>query len=964
VNALQEKYLMRASFLTLSLCLLVIVSPSDAQFEHFYENWRWAHFTTKTGLPSNAVEEIIETDDGTVWVSTTKGIAWYDGYRWNHVVVDSQFPEQHVRKIEPYYGGKIFALLSGALYIGNKHEFLKINLPHYSETGTIKSVCTIDSVSYYCIYENADSAYLLKIKKESVTIVKSPSPHKLFKAESTIWFLAEGEDGYNGIYKLQEDSSIQVISQLIRPNAIRNIVENKKGCGLFAIDAPKQNIGLWEYDENKKIKYSNSERNQPIRTVDISETGEIIVVYESGEIHLSKAGIWSNISPLPKQMLNIMTVRYRANDDLWLGTEDGLYLFNRQQNLWSKNNSPFSDLKNVVMDIFQRRNGDVWVGTMNGIEVLKRNGKNLAITNIDGRLIGLVTGINEDINNHMWISTGAGFKGAYEWNGKQWYWHSIDSNKINYHKIRKDNSGRLWFLGLGENRHDPAGYILSDHKWLKIDSIYDLKNNRLYAFCESKSGTKWFGTNNGLTRVKEGKTRHWRKESLGKSSKVYTLTVDDNDNVWFSTFSPQLGKITVNDSLIWIWKDDEVFNYRQKVWDLSFDSTGVLWAATTRGLFRCFNSTWSNYSYETGMYIRELRVVLPTGEKIFVGGHGIGLRSIDRRQIGSPIKIFILKPIIESNDMYCSWEATSYWGSIPSEQIETRYKLNSGLWSNWSTQSDVVLKSLHSGLHILNVQAKDSYGNIYDENNVVSFRIEPPIMYRPAYLIPFVIMLSIVGITLVRYQKAQHTNKKLIQNQRTRIANDLHDEVGSNLGSIALISQRIGRSESIAQTIKDDLAIITETTLQTSEFLRDIVWYINPRYDTFMNLEARLREISGRMLRDMDVRVFMADNVKQDDKFIEGRRNIILMFKEILHNILKHARATKVEIHCDSNPNMFVLSVKDNGVGFNQEMSFNGSGLLSLKRRTQEVGAKLKIISQKGEGTEVIIIFQTNANTL
>jgi signal transduction histidine kinase len=188
--------------------------------------------------------------------------------------------------------------------------------------------------------------------------------------------------------------------------------------------------------------------------------------------------------------------------------------------------------------------------------------------------------------------------------------------------------------------------------------------------------------------------------------------------------------------------------------------------------------------------------------------------------------------------------------------------------------------------------------------------------------------------------------------------------VGSNLGSIALISERLGRNESLSQMIKDELTIITETSRQTSEFLRDIVWYINPRYDTFMNLEARLREISGRMLRDVDVEILMGTDNRPDEKFIESRRNIILMFKEILHNIIKHSKAMKIVIRCERNTNSFLLSVKDNGVGFDQKLVVNGNGLRSIKLRAEEVGAQLKIMSQLGEGTEVTMIFKTNVNTL
>jgi signal transduction histidine kinase len=906
----------------------------------------------------------VETTDSTAWVSTYGGIAWYDGYRWNPVIVDSSLTNQRVRTIEPFGGNYVCVILAGSLYVGGKKGFEKIDFSWISNNVTVVSVAVKDSTTYYSVVELPDTSYVVKNQKGINTILRFPAPGKLYNPKTNIWMLGEGGGGNTNLYIIKNDSAVKINTYGYHLNAIREIVENDNGFGLLAADAPKQDIGLFEYDKNFRITHSSTEKNQPVRTLDISEKSEAVVIYESGEIHIRTNEHWVNIDPLPKQMLNVVSVQYRKNNDLWFCTENGLYLFKRQENIWTKRKTGFSDIENVVMEVFQTKEEDLWVGTMNGVEIQSSVGGSQFVTTINGKALGLVTGINQDKNGHVWIVSGAGFTGAYEWDGNEWIHHRISSADIGFHKIRKDVSGDLWFLGLGIHESDPAGYVLQNGKWLRIDSMYNIMGNRIYSFVESRSGSKWIGTRKGLTRIERGKIKHWGREVLGKNTTVYTLAVDNREKVWFSTFSPQLGTITDGDSIVWVWKDDEVYNYKQKVWDLSFDKVGVLWAATTRGLFRYYNSTWSNYSAEMGMNIRELRVVLPTIDKIYIGGHGIGFRTIQRKYFGAPIKVILSKPIVESHDVHLSWEPLSFWGAVPSEQIETRYKLDGEQWSAWSTSRNLLLGGLGNGNHEFFVQAKDAYGLSHDYNAQVSFYVEPPAYLQPIYAIPFSTLLITVVVMIARYQIAQKNNKILVQNQRTRIANDLHDEVGSNLGSIALISQRLGRDETASERIKEDLSIITETSLQTSEFLRDIVWYINPRYDTFMNLEARLREIAGRMLRDIVVQIEMGENVRQDEKFIESRRNIILMFKEILHNIMKHARSTSVLIRFERKPNSFVLTVKDDGVGFGQGDRESGNGLLSLQRRAEEIGAELKIHSVKGEGTEVIIIFKNNVNTI
>ncbi|MFA6456095.1 MAG: ATP-binding protein [Bacteroidota bacterium] len=936
---------------------------SFGQTEQFYESWRWTHFTKITGLPSDIVEDIIEADDSTVWVSTAKGIAWYDGYRWNPIIVDSLYPEQRVRKVVKFANDKIFVILNRSLYIGNKNGFLKFTTQNISFTGMISYVCPIDTISYLCVFENADSASIILIKNNKVNMLKSPPPGILLKSKNNIWYAAGANTGFykftNGKWKTiikYRDSSEKNI-------AVRSIVENKQGKIVIAFDAPKQRVGVWDYDQQDNL-IPTTEINQPVRSLDISNNNEVFVVYESGEIHIRNRNKWNKIYPIPRQMINILAIRYRDNNDMWIATEQGLYLFNRRKDAWTKNIYSFSDLNNVVMEIYKTREGDLWVGTLDGVEVILKVGEKKYIRNINKNKLGLITGINQDSQNHIWISSGAGFKGVFEWDGNHWIHHSNTFGNINYHKICKDRSGRLWFLGLGVNTSDPSGYIMDNRKLLRIDSLYQLPGNRIYSFAESAHGIFWLGTIEGLVRIKDGIVRQWnRNEYWGKNPKVYTLTVDLNEKVWFSTFSPHLGTVLDNDSIQWIWKNEEIYEYNQKVWDLKCDESGVLWAATTKGLFCYNNSTWSNYSDESGAYLRELRVVLPTEDKIYVGGHGIGMRVMDRKNISIPIKVFISKTIVEENVAYCSWTPISYWGAIPTEQIKTRYRLDKQEWTDWSTQHQITITNLFSGQHTLTVEAIDAYGFVGESKTNTVFYIEPPVFYRPMYAIPFVFMVSLVGIASYRIIQNKKEFKRSLNNQRLRIASDLHDEVGSNLGSITLMSQRLVRNSSENQNNKEKLSLIADSAMQTADYIRDFIWCLNPRYDKFVNLESRLRETAGRMLMDISHKFEVNVETMKDESIMETRRNILLMFKEILHNIIKHSEAKSVEISLIRKPDLFRLSVKDDGIGFDVHSANKGNGLQNLKRRAEMLKADLQIKAKNGGGTEVVILFKNDAIT-
>lgn len=945
------------------ILMLSTTSLATAQFERFYENWRWSQFTTASGLPSNYIENIIETKEGTPWVATPNGIAWYDGYRWTETIVDGTISEKNVRSIEPFTGKKIFVILANNLYVGDQYGFDKVTISLFNQSGKVTSVCGIDSKSFLCVYELKDTTVLLRISGSHISKEISPAAGKIFRAGNTIWLQGASQFALNTIYRRTPSGYSRASKKISYNLAIRDIVENDSGMGAIALDAPKQNIGIWEYNVNGTPMYSLSERNQPIRSISISNSGDIISAYESGDVHIRANNIWNNLHPVPKQLINTLSILYRKNGDIWVCTEDGLYLFRMHEELWSDRGNSFSDLKNVVMEIYRSRNGDLWVGTMNGVEIHKTNGAVEYISSILGSEIGLVTGICEDGAGNIWISTGAGFHGTYQWNGKKWKRY-LASSGICFHKIRRDSKGRLWFLGLGVAPGDPPGYCLENGKFLRIDSLYDVQFNRIYAFGEGKNGVLWFGTNQGLVRIKNGELKQWGRSTLGKNNKIFTLAIDNSDNTWFSTFSPELAKIGTNDSIEWVWRADDLHNYRQKVWDINVDREGILWVATTKGLFRYCNETWTNYSYEKGLNIRELRVVSSYDSIIYIGGHGIGLRSIKKERHFAPIHIYMSKPIIEENIAHCSWNAFSFWGVYPSESIETRYRLDSGDWSEWGERNSIVLERLSSGNHDLDVQAKDKYGNIQTSEGNSTFYIELPVYLRSYIAGPFLAMIGIILYFIYRYKKAVKIHKKALEDQRTRIANDLHDEVGSNLGSLSLLSQKLERVQGLPARVARDLKIISQTSLQTSDYLREIVWYINPRYDSFMNLEARMREIIGKMLQDYTLKVEMENQAGAEVTMLESRRNIILMFKEIIHNIIKHSRASAVEITCIRRTRYFFLRVKDNGVGFEQDEIRNGNGLLSLKRRAEDIGSQLSISSHRGEGTEIIVVFSGTTTDL
>jgi len=186
---------------------------------------------------------------------------------------------------------------------------------------------------------------------------------------------------------------------------------------------------------------------------------------------------------------------------------------------------------------------------------------------------------------------------------------------------------------------------------------------------------------------------------------------------------------------------------------------------------------------------------------------------------------------------------------------------------------------------------------------------------------------------------------------RTRIAGDIHDEIGSNLSSISMSSQMMLRSPRLDDGERSKLIEIAVTAKESAEAIRDIAWFIDPQHDRMADLITKMREAAARMLMKTQHEFTVADEMKIKLPNLQVRRNIYLIFKELLHNVVKHAEAKKVCIDIKNEAGCFVLTFHDDGVGFDERHAHNGHGMKSLRARAQKIEADLLFTTSPGQGT-------------
>ena len=214
-------------------------------------------------------------------------------------------------------------------------------------------------------------------------------------------------------------------------------------------------------------------------------------------------------------------------------------------------------------------------------------------------------------------------------------------------------------------------------------------------------------------------------------------------------------------------------------------------------------------------------------------------------------------------------------------------------------------------------------------------------------------LLALVGVFLtivlpIRYRL--HASREL-KNVRERIAGDLHDEVGSNLGSIQMFADLAeGRSGT-----SDELKRIQRIAAETVSAVRDIVWLLRPTGDHRIGTVEHLRETSSIMLETLKWKFTASEEAWKVELPEDSNRDLFLFFREALHNIIRHSKAGTVNIHAEKTGTKFRLTIADDGVGIDPARLERPGTLRALRQRSAALGAEFQVESQPDQGTRLAL---------
>jgi signal transduction histidine kinase len=496
------------------------------------------------------------------------------------------------------------------------------------------------------------------------------------------------------------------------------------------------------------------------------------------------------------------------------------------------------------------------------------------------------------------------------------------------------------------------------------------------AFAEDRTGQIWIGMlDGGLVRFRNGNFQQFPSSSAAPDLGVRALLMDRQGRLWIG--SRRRGLLRVDDPS----KANPVFSAYTKASGLSSmtvaalaeDLDGHIYVASGSGLDRLDPATGRIRTFTTadGVLPAEARVGFRDrhGALWFGGDHGL-IRVEPQKELNDSPNVVVhsirvngqIRPISDLGDVEPAALSLS-----PSERqvqvdfggfrhdlfYQTRLSGVDREWTPPSSSRSVHYLSLAPGSYELSIRAVTAEGGSSSRPAKVRFRIAPPLWQRWWFLGLAATVAAAAAYAFYRYRVARILE---VAEMRTRIATDLHDDIGANLTKIAILSevarQRLGNGGSEDVTPLGSIARISRESVSA---MSDIVWAINPKGDSLLDVVRRMRRHAEEVFAAGNVSLaFAAPETDGTSRVgISVRRDLFLIFKEAVNNAARHSRCTHVAIDLRAEGSWLELRIIDDGAGFDSTAESEGQGLASISRRAEKMGGRIEVESHPGQGTTV-----------
>ncbi len=539
-------------------------------------------------------------------------------------------------------------------------------------------------------------------------------------------------------------------------------------------------------------------------------------------------------------------------------------------------------------------------------------------------------------------------------------------------------------------RFNSATRQVEGHWSHDVNDATSIPSNEIWDMAATRDGFLWIGTVGGLARFdpRTGLFRTYVHDPFDpetlSSNRIATVVVDTTGILWagasdngFNRFDPLTGRvrrIMPENGL----PDDEVGN-------LSIDHGGMLWLATNNGLARLnpYEDQFTYFEPSDGLHGRvftyrsnsqtrdgEIYLGGPNGGITFFHPDSLSLfvdppRSVITRMVVDD-SVLVSAPIYgqgseirgdyRHNDIDIQFAALDF-----REPAKNRFRVllegSSDELPREQSESFVRYPNLAPGDYRFYVWAANSDGYWSSDPATVGITISPPFWKTTWFFLTSLFLIAGVIAGGYSYRIRQIRRVDL---ERQRIADDLHDDLGGKLSSIALKLELMSRRRMDgAQALKD----LSSASRSAVADLRNTIWLVGTGQDDVSSLVARMETVTAESLVGIPYRFEVEGSVPERAMAPEARRQVFLIYREVLHNIVKHSQAREAVIRVHGSRQKLSIIVRDDGVGFDAIQDSVGNGLRTMKKRAASLRAALEVTSKAGSGTEVSIEVSLNRPT-
>lgn len=917
-----------------------------------FDGARFESFKVADGLPDNRVLCLMEDRDGRIWAGTANGVAVRERGVWQ-------------AKPPPWPGGEIWEIAQagdGAIWLGGDTHAFRCH------EGKVGQIASNDTGVRFLLPDGADGAMWILYRKELVrwqagTTIPDHEFSRVTEGRE-MWRMAR--DGNGALW-------VAGVGFLAREDPESRTWHDMTG-GMPDADGthirllPTRDGSLWVATRNRGLRFLRDGKWREIGVDDGLSHEDVRDIHEDREGNLWVCTNGGGLNRMNEQQIEVFgrarglgrhvttALACDAEGGIWAGTDGGGVLKLRGQHFEPA--LPEGVLENgYVWSITTGGDGSLWVGTFRNGVLRWKDGHAQWLRTENGLLHNWVPSLMVAANGVLWIGTQYG--GVQTWDGKS----------LNTLSGSPGHSGTA-----------------------------------ITGFLQSADGDVWVGTAGyGLMRWRDGAMRRFTTGAGLPADVISALHQDAAGTIWVGTGGGGIAawRPETDDFIAWSTRDGL---HNDSIQQIQADAKGALWLGTDDGLQRI--TTAGLFAVRKGESATVAGPVfnrpegLPTPQ--FSGLHGnLSLRAPDGslwfaltagavrvppgagvRQPGEPTPVLIEELRAGGREIW-HFERSAP-GPVelapgqrdieirftaarlgPPENVRFRHRLV-GMDPDWrmaGSERLATYPSLQPGHYRFEVGAAGRDSQWQETVKSIEFHLRPrlweTVLVRVLGVLASIILLAMMVRSLSLRRVSRHMRlleqERRLDKERSRIARDLHDDLGTTLTEINFLGS-LGVAGAQTPATRERLVGIVERAQHMAKSLDEIVWTVNPANDTLAStvsyLCSRTRESLG--VAGISCRLEVDDSFPAVSLDSERRHHLLMVVNEAVNNVMKHSGSGSARLRVGWRAGQLEVAIEDDGRGFDPAAVAPGrNGLENMRRRMAATHGSLIIDSSPGAGTRI-----------